>query len=223
MNVTKDRKDEKQCKGCGQFRKRSNFVSTLGDHNPKGKYCSECHQRRKEEARAEVAKRLAARNEAYKKRMEEGRFEMLMREARYLEWCKREYGNDYLDYVIPSNICTTLLYERDSCPYCGCRIHRQETDDFYIQYKANLDHMDPLILGGEDTLRNTIYVCAACNQKKGDKPFLKWLSLLTTDFREIARNIYIEKHGFAPEDFVEGPPTNRVSNTGTWYVYPGEI
>ena len=197
-------KDEKLCKGCNRIKKKSKFIATCGQPNPRAKYCGECFNRRKEEARIEI----------------------LDREAKYLEWCKKEYGEEYLAYVIPSNMNYILFFERDFCPYCGNQLRPKGDRAIFsedIKTHSNLEHMDPLCSGGEDTLRNTIYICAFCNQRKGEKPFLEWLKTLKPEYQDFARKIYIEKHGHKPEDFVAGPPTDRVSNTGVWYMYPDEF
>lgn len=197
-------KDEKLCKGCNQIKKKSEFITAYGQSSPKAKYCEECFKRRKEEDWIET----------------------MDREAKYLEWCKKEFGETYLEYVIPSNMRYTLFFERDLCPYCGNRLHPEEDRTLLIENietRVTLDHMDPLCLGGADTLRNTIYICASCNQRKGKKPFKEWLKTLKPEYRDSARNLYIEKHGYQPEDFIAGPPTARVSNTSVWYMYDDEF
>jgi len=66
--------------------------------------------------------------------------------------------------------------------------------------------MNPLALGGEDTEENTVYCCVACNLKKGKKPYCEWLQCLSTENREFARKIYIEKQGQSPEKFIPTDP-----------------
>jgi hypothetical protein len=43
---------------------------------------------------------------------------------------------------------------RVACHWCGRRLKRSE---------FTLDHLEPLCLGGEDTLKNVVSACAPCN------------------------------------------------------------
>jgi len=69
--------------------------------------------------------------------------------------------------------------------------------------------MDPLALGGEDSIRNVVYVCDTCNFNKSDMPFLQWIDKLDDEHRDLSTAIYIEKHGHSPEEFKKGAPTLR--------------
>jgi hypothetical protein len=64
--------------------------------------------------------------------------------------------------------------------------------------------MDPLSLGGEDSLRNAVYCCFQCNGKKKNKPFQRWLAELSEPIRERCRALYILKHEHDPESFEPG-------------------
>jgi hypothetical protein len=92
---------------------------------------------------------------------------------------------------------------RDFCLYCGksitklCGYNPKRKSKNYIV----LDHMDPFRLGGDDTHKNTVYCCAECNARKGGKSFADWLKELKSPYREIAREVYIEKHSGSPEEF----------------------
>ena len=46
------------------------------------------------------------------------------------------------------------------CPFCGTKL---SVDN------AELDHIIPKSMGGEDTPENLRYVCAKCNRIKADK------------------------------------------------------
>jgi hypothetical protein len=61
--------------------------------------------------------------------------------------------------------------------------------------------MDPLSKGGEDSIRNAVYVCAQCNMAKGSRLFIEWLGKIPVEQREKARQVYMAKHGNPPEDF----------------------
>lgn len=50
------------------------------------------------------------------------------------------------------------LNKQDHCPYCS-----EELDD-----NAHVDHIYPVSKGGKSTIRNMVYVCAACNLNKMD-------------------------------------------------------
>lgn len=98
----------------------------------------------------------------------------------------------------------SLMEGRDFCLYCGKKI--KKVYDWKPEGKPektylHLDHMDPLSLGGEDSKSNTVYCCVDCNLQKGNKTYTEWLKELKQDNREIARHIYLQKHGRAPEDF----------------------
>ena len=108
---------------------------------------------------------------------------------------------------------------RDFCLYCGDSIARARDYDEEgraTETHIHMDHMNPVSLGGydpftydleidgftEDTSRNVVYCCSHCNLKKKDRPFIEWLKLLPALNQELARKVYIDKNGFAPEDFV---------------------
>jgi hypothetical protein len=71
--------------------------------------------------------------------------------------------------------------------------------------------MDPLEVGGEDSIRNVVFCCSSCNIKKGSKPFLIWLKQLKPKYRKLVREIYTAKHGHQPEKFKKGPPFPRTN------------
>lgn len=108
----------------------------------------------------------------------------------------------------------SLMEGRDYCLYCGRKI--EKAYDWTLEGKSektylHLDHMDPLSLGGEDSETNTVYCCVECNLQKGNKPYSEWLMELTPDCREVARSIYIKKHGRAPEDY---KPSHNAKGVG---------
>jgi 5-methylcytosine-specific restriction endonuclease McrA len=127
----------------------------------------------------------------------------LKEEQSYILRLKRAYGEDWIMHAFPHQFQTILFTERDSCPYCGMKLKKDS---------SHLDHMDPLELGGEDSIRNAVYCCVSCNARKGAKPFLSWLNELAPAQRKLSRTIYIEKHNQSPEEFVPGSPTTRTSD-----------
>ena len=124
------------------------------------------------------------------------------------------FGPWWHHYAVPYEFPATLYVAQSTCPYCGGRLGPLpilEPEAAEEGQSAHLDHMDPLSLGGEDSVRNALYVCRACNLAKGKRPFVDWLAMLTPTYREIARRIYQEKHGHAPEAFVPGGKQARLT------------
>jgi hypothetical protein len=120
------------------------------------------------------------------------------------------FGDWWPHYAPPYVLRWTLFAERDHCPYCG-QLLAIEPGAAAIDFSsAHLDHMDPLSRGGDESVRNAIYVCAACNVAKGQRLFVDWLNRLPEDRRDAVRQIYIAKHGHAPEEFVPGPRQPRL-------------
>lgn len=111
-----------------------------------------------------------------------------------------------------------LMEGRDFCLYCGLKITKardySEKGNSVKTY-VHQDHMDPVALGGFDPYtydlevgdfpggdRNVVYCCAGCNIKKKDTPFVEWLETLRPEFQKLSRDVYVQKNGRQPEDFV---------------------
>jgi hypothetical protein len=184
---------KKVCKGCGEVRAVEKFLDASGTENPRGSLCSDCYLARMKEEQAKFFENLPSLVEAEKNKI---------RRLRIL------YGRDWRRDTMPNDFYYTLLAERDFCPYCG---EQFEPENLMRQENIELDHMDPLSMGGEDSIRNVVFVCRKCNQAKKKKPFMSWMNQLKPQFRDISRKIYIEKHRHPPEDFKEGPPIPRDS------------
>lgn len=121
------------------------------------------------------------------------------------------FGTWWRHYAVPYELRWTLWSERAFCPYCSgplgapsLPLGQEEADR-----AAQIDHMDPLFRGGEESIRNAVYVCAPCNMAKGRRLFTDWLAALSEAHRSQARAIYIEKHGSPPEAFQPGPRQPR--------------
>ena len=123
------------------------------------------------------------------------------------------FGGLWRCYAFPHELKWTLYTEREVCPYCAVPL--QIVSDLGAQglqgTLVHIDHMDPLSRGGEESFRNAICVCAACNISKGRLLFADWLTRLTASNQEIARKIYKQKLGREPEDFQPGPKQIRQS------------
>lgn len=117
------------------------------------------------------------------------------------------FGPWWRHYAVPYEFPATLFLERDICPYCGNPHGNLPTampGNSNDQPKtAQLDHMDPISKGGEDSIRNAVYVCRSCNSSKGNRLFVEWLKKLPEDLAAGAYRLYVEKHGHPPEDFVQ--------------------
>ena len=179
--------DRKKCRKCKVHHLKTSFVDSSGERNPKGAFCRSCFNEREVEMRASARKERIAD----------------------LEKLKVIYGEFWIFYTSPHTFPERLATEREHCPYCGTKLNLVYDPGLKSQQKAHIEHMDPLELGGEDSFRNSIYVCGSCNLKKGSMAFTKWLAQLDSEYANKSRDIYIQKHGFAPEKFIEGEPTER--------------
>lgn len=183
----------KRCRQCKRVKSVSVFCELSGVPNPRGHFCFDCH--------IAMAK--------------EGDMANLEYERHKIPKLRILFGDWWQYYAPPGEFLFTLFRERDSCPYCGgWRGPLYVPKSAGVQAfagRAHLDHMDPLARGGEDSLRNVVYVCAACNMKKRKRLFVDWLKELDTTHQAIARQIYVEKHGHSPEAFIPGRRKARSS------------
>lgn len=122
------------------------------------------------------------------------------------------FGPWWRHYTPPYELRWTLFAERCACPYCGkpLELPTNETEDAAALLGPHIDHMDPLAHGGEESVRNAVYSCAACNMAKGKRLFVDWLSSLAPATAAAAREIYVAKHGHPPEAFVPGARMPRM-------------
>ncbi|MBL8517575.1 MAG: HNH endonuclease [Betaproteobacteria bacterium] len=125
------------------------------------------------------------------------------------------FGVWWRHYAVPYEFAHTLYAERSSCPYCGGAL-----GPFYLPAegsqpsfigRAQIDHMDPLSLGGEESIRNAVYVCDACNMAKGRRMFTAWLDRLNDPHKSFARQLYVAKHGHEPEAFQRARKQSRLT------------
>ncbi len=87
----------------------------------------------------------------------------------------------------------------------------------------NIDHMDPINLGGEDSIRNVLVVCSTCNIKKGSMHFKDWLKKIDLNNRIKAEEIYFKKHGYTPDNFIPSEPTCFPLYQGTSMIFDESI
>jgi len=125
------------------------------------------------------------------------------------------FGVWWRHYALPYEFAHTLYAERSSCPYCGGTL-----GPFYLPAegsqpsfvgRAQMDHMDPLSLGGEESIRNAVYICYACNMAKGRRLFTAWLDRLNEPHRSFARQLYVARHGHGPEAFLRASKQSRLT------------
>ena len=117
------------------------------------------------------------------------------------------YGPWWPHYVAPYELRWTLFAERGTCPYCAGALEQPESEmpaPAAVLRSPHIDHMDPLARGGEESVRNAVYACAACNLAKGRRLFVDWLRTLPEVDQQAARAIYVAKHGHEPEAFEPG-------------------
>jgi hypothetical protein len=175
------KKKQKVCPSCKKQLPYEVFVTTWGEQSNRGRYCLPCHLEREEKQRQT---KIQERKEL-------------------IEKLQIVYGQYWRHYAAPENFFASLQEERDFCPYCGTRFKDSKPCKFN-ENSMHLDHMDPLHKGGEHSIRNTVYCCGQCNINKGRRSFIKWLEKLKPEYQKLAREIYTEKHGHLPEDFIEG-------------------
>lgn len=125
------------------------------------------------------------------------------------------FGVWWRHYAVPYEFAHTLYAERSACPYCGGALGpfylpAEATEPSFVG-RAQMDHMDPLSLGGEESIRNAVYVCDACNMAKGRRLFTEWLDQLDEPHKSTARQVYVAKHGHEPEAFQRASKQTRLT------------
>lgn len=130
---------------------------------------------------------------------------LLAEEQAKIRKLKIIFGNWWRHYAVPYELRWTLYTEHAACPYCGGALGPISSYDSpaetISEQSAHLDHMDPLSKGGEDSIRNAVYVCAKCNLAKRDRLFVDWLEMLPPERQEMALATYLAKHCHLPETF----------------------
>ena len=71
-----------------------------------------------------------------------------------------------LSHRIRRDAIVIALAERDGdrCWYCGCRFDEREAGG---SRALTIDHVEPLVGGGDSSLANLRLCCRTCNQRKG--------------------------------------------------------
>lgn len=87
------------------------------------------------------------------------------------------------------------------CAYCGEHMNKNREPHKKDELSYTLEHIVPRRLGGEDTLQNTICVCAGCNHARDSMPLklhhIVGIFITKGDqaFVPIFRNLY---HAYVP-------------------------
>lgn len=136
----------------------------------------------------------------------------LAEEAVKIRKFKILYGPWWTHYAVPYELRWNLYAERAECPYCSWPLEQppEHEGSEPSAPPPHIDHMDALSRGGEESIRNAVYACAACNLAKGSRLFVDWLQTLPPANQAIARTIYTAKHGHPPEAFRPGPSMLRL-------------
>lgn len=188
---------EKECKRCKKVQSIELFVNLAGEYTSRGKYCVDCY------IKLEIYGLKERLNEEIK------------RAILLYDYC----GGEWDKHCLPCWMREHLLNERDICIYCGEKFKLDESGNLCI----NRDHMDPIMYGGEDSIRNVVYVCTKCNIRKGDMLFAEWLKKLKPGNKDRAHKIYIQRHGYRPEQYVAGEKTHGAIYGETEILFLGDM
>lgn len=155
------------CIYCG-----NNFIGFFGQ-----KYCdNRCRLSKERQKYRDNEKYRQAKLESSRQRHKQDRSKMLARKHKRKAKIKQQH-----DGTVNTEVLRSILSERKTCTYCGSRLHEKDKE---------IDHMDPICLGGLHTKSNLIVCCHACNQLKKGKPFRVWLKYISKDRIAVVKKIY---------------------------------
>lgn len=141
---------QKQCGLCRQTKPLSAFAKGGAAHGRQSQ-CKECQN--------------SARRELYHS---DPNWQALQRARTTRVMARKKYGRETL---YGNHEFAHKLLSAKSCHYC--KIPNDGAEPFC------LDHYQPLVLGGENSLENLVPCCERCNRAKHDSPpedFLRWLN-----------------------------------------------
>lgn len=92
------------------------------------------------------------------------------------------------DGTVSSAVIKRLKQAATHCAYCGVRLIARQTD-----------HMIPLALGGEHSLRNIVVVCPGCNQRKHVLNFWRWVERIEPQHRARVVTLFGSRYGWQNE------------------------
>jgi hypothetical protein len=107
---------------------------------------------------------------------------------RNAEWTQTRLARERhaADGTVTPEAIAQLKREASNCAYCGCGLDEKQTD-----------HMIPLVLGGEHSLRNIVIVCPQCNGKKARLSYEEWVDRIDAQHRERVLALYCERYAGA--------------------------
>lgn len=105
---------------------------------------------------------------------------------RNLEWTvtRKEREAVQSDGTATPEAIVLLKQQATHCAYCGGVLAEKQTD-----------HMNPIVLGGEHSLRNIVVVCPSCNGRKARLTYQEWIERVEPEHRERVRAVYRERYG----------------------------
>lgn len=85
---------------------------------------------------------------------------------------RRERIHEGSDGTATDQAIARLKRDSTHCAYCGEILARKQTD-----------HMIPLVLGGEHSMRNIVIVCPDCNARKATLSYPEWIERVAPEHR----------------------------------------
>lgn len=148
------------CKSCGERKRLDEFVKNAPMPGGRTLDCKRCRNAKVKSWKAENRDRAALHRSAYRR----SHPEVDERANRARRARKNAAESDGL-------VSRDALRRRDgdACNYCGNVMDFSDWSPRNLR-AATVDHVVPLVLGGSDTLRNTVLACLSCNTRKGGRP-----------------------------------------------------
>ena len=83
------------------------------------------------------------------------------------------------DGSVTPDIIARMKAAATHCAYCGCVLSDKQTD-----------HMIPLVLAGEHSLRNIVIVCPPCNGRKARLSYEEWIERVVPEHKQRVMAVY---------------------------------
>jgi hypothetical protein len=149
----------KKCRKCGEFKLLQEFSK---DNQKRDGLTTRCKECKKEYYQENI--------ELYAERAKEYRQSEQGREAIYRGRTKHRSNINNVKFV-PHSRKEILDRDKWTCQMCKCRVHDERVND---GYKANIDHIKPLVKGGDSEPGNLQVLCRNCNSIKYQKEDVRW-------------------------------------------------
>ena len=107
---------------------------------------------------------------------------------RNLEWTAVRKDRESMlgDGSVTPDVIARMKAAATHCAYCGCVLSDKQTD-----------HMIPLVLAGEHSLRNIVIVCPPCNGRKARLSYEEWIERVEPEHKQRVMAVYHERYGEA--------------------------